>query len=90
MTGSRHPTARILPSNAKGKRMFLQRLILLQCENDLALSSNAVLRGNVFISIARSLTDFPADASFLSAKIPVIEGNVKIYNVLKWRLTLVY
>jgi hypothetical protein len=90
MTGSRHPTARILPANAKRKGVFLQQLILLQCENDLALSSNAVLRGNVFISIARSVTDLPTDASFLSTKIPVIEGNVKIYYVLKWRLTVVY
>ena len=89
-TGSRQPTARILPVNSKGKRMFLQRLILLQCENDLALSPSAVLHGNVFISIAPSVTDFPTDTSFLSNKIPVIEGNVKICYVLRWRLILVY
>jgi hypothetical protein len=77
MTGSRQPTVRILPANAKGKRMFLQRLILLQCENDLALSLNAFLPGNVFIGIALSVTDFATDTIFLSAKIPVIEVQVE-------------
>ena len=81
MTRSRQPTARILPANAKGKMMFLQRLILLQCENDLALSSNAVLPGNVFTSIARSVTGFPTDTSFLSAKIPVFEVQVECQDL---------
>jgi len=81
MTGSRQPTARILPTNGTGKSLFLQGLILLQCENDRALSSNAVSPGNVFTSIAPFVTDFPTDTSFLSAKIPVSEVLVECQDL---------
>ena len=75
MTDSRQPTARILPTNAKGKRM-----ILLRCERDLALSSNAVLPGNVF-TYSAICHRLPDSHQFSPAEIPVIQVPVECQDL---------